>query len=285
MGTKSTENLLGLIEKRALKNRARVAIGVRNPNLKMLKSASDAHEAGYAHVLLVGNKKEIEDIGTELEIVGTNEPERTLGDLLRSGYIDAAVRGTAGASQTLTHLKKILNQEKLHRIALLQTDEGIPFFIAPVGIDEGNELADKIEFIKLGVEYIRRFDIEPAVGVLSGGRIGDLGRNPRVDQTLAEGDFIVNRIKEQGIDAKHYTILIEDAIKEANFILAPDGISGNLIFRTLVFLGGGDGLGAPILMDDYVFVDTSRVGGHYTKAIMLASALVGKQGTKKVIDE
>jgi putative methanogen marker protein 4 len=279
MGSKSTENLLGLIEKRALQNRARVAIGVRNPNPKMLKSARDAHAAGYAHVMLVGNKKEIEEIGTDLEIVGTNDPERTIGDLLKSRYVDAAVRGTAGASQTLSHLKKILNQENLHRIALLQTNEGTPFFIAPVGIDEGNELADKINFIKLGVEYIRRFDIEPVVGILSGGRLGDLGRNSRVDQTLAEGDFIVNRIKEQGIEAKHYTILIEDAIKEANFILAPDGISGNLIFRTLVFLGGGYGFGAPILMDDYVFVDTSRVGGHYTKAIMLASALVDKENT------
>ncbi|MEZ5333806.1 MAG: hypothetical protein R2741_00460 [Methanolobus sp.] len=52
-----------------------------------------------------------------------------------------------------------------------------------------------------------------------------------------------------------------------------------------MFLGGGDGLGAPILMDDYVFVDTSRVGAHYTKAIMLASALVGKHTTQAVEDE
>ncbi|WP_406662428.1 methanogenesis marker protein Mmp4/MtxX [Methanolobus sp. ZRKC3] len=277
MGTKSTEDLLGIIEKRALQNKARVAIGVRNPTPKMLNSAKDAHDAGYAHVILIGNKKEIDAIGTELEVIGTNDPEKVLGDMLKSKYVDAAVRGTARASETLSHLKKILNQEKLHRIALLQTNEGKAFFIAPVGIDEGNGLADKISFIKLGVEHIRRFNIEPVVGVLSGGRLGDIGRNKYVDQTLADGDFIVNRVREIGIDANHYTILIEDAIKEANFILAPDGISGNLIFRTLVFLGGGDGLGAPILMDEHVFIDTSRVGGHYTKAIMLASALVGSE--------
>ncbi len=94
-----------------------------------------------------------------------------------------------------------------------------------------------------------------------------------MDRTLADGEFVAGRAKELGIIARHYTILIEDAIKESNFIVAPDGISGNLIFRTIAFLGGGDGLGAPVLMDDYVFVDTSRVGGHFTKAIMLASAL------------
>ena len=30
-------------------------------------------------------------------------------------------------------------------------------------------------------------------------------------------------------------------------LIAPDGISGNLVFRTLHFLGGGKALGAPIL--------------------------------------
>nr|HML26066.1 methyltransferase [Methanomethylovorans sp.] len=69
-------------------------------------------------------------------------------------------------------------------------------------------------------------------------------------------------------------------IKEANFLIAPDGISGNLIFRTLVFLGCGDGMGAPILMDKYVFVDTSRVGGHYAKAIMVAGALANMNKSK-----
>jgi len=40
-----------------------------------------------------------------------------------------------------------------------------------------------------------------------------------------------------------------------------------------VFLGGGHGYGAPVLMDK-VFVDTSRVKEDAKRAIMLASALV-----------
>ncbi|MDD4750134.1 MAG: methyltransferase, partial [Methanosarcinaceae archaeon] len=119
------------------------------------------------------------------------------------------------------------------------------------------------------------------VGVLSGGRLGDVGRDDRVDRTLADGELITQRVLEMGLRAKHYTILIEDAIREANFIVAPDGISGNLIFRTIAFLGGGDGLGAPVLMEDYVFVDTSRVGGHFTKALMLASALAQLKKERK----
>ncbi|HJH32338.1 MAG TPA: methyltransferase [Methanosarcinaceae archaeon] len=274
MSSKNKENLLDIIEKRALINKAKVAIGIRDPTAKILMSAKAAQDAGFAKVVLVGNKQEIEAIGTDLEIVDTGEPEKTICDLLASRDVDAAIRGTARASGALSHLKEVLGMKKLHRLALLLDNDGNPFFIAPVGIDEGSNNEDKIEFLKLGTEHIRRFGIEPVVGILSGGRIGDLGRDEWVDHTIYNARFVTTRAKGLGITVKNYNILIEDAIKEANFILAPDGISGNLIFRTLVFLGGGDGIGAPVLMDDYVFVDTSRVGGHYTKAIMLASALV-----------
>jgi putative methanogen marker protein 4 len=265
--------LLEAIEMRARVNRARVAMGIRNPNPKLLESAWKAQELGYAQVVLVGIKKEIDEIGTKLEVVDTDNPEKTLAELMISRKVDAVIRGTAMASGALAHLKKALEKKRICRLALLLTVDGTPFFLAPVGIDEGNTIGDKLRIITLGAEHIRRFGIEPAVGVLSGGRIGDVGRNKRVDRTLADGEFVTRRALELGINAKHHTILIEDAIKESNFIIAPDGISGNLIFRTIAFLGGGDGLGAPVLMDDFVFVDTSRVGGHFTKAIMLASAL------------
>lgn len=265
--------LLEAIEMRARVNRARVAMGIRNPNPKLLESAWKAQELGYAQVVLVGIKKEIDEIGTKLEVVDTDNPENTLAELMISRKVDAVIRGTAMASGALAHLKKALEKKRICRLALLLTVDGTPFFLAPVGIDEGNTIGDKLRIITLGAEHIRRFGIEPAVGVLSGGRIGDVGRNKRVDRTLADGEFVTRRALELGINAKHHTILIEDAIKESNFIIAPDGISGNLIFRTIAFLGGGDGLGAPVLIDDFVFVDTSRVGGHFTKAIMLASAL------------
>lgn len=280
MSLLNNTDLLEVIRKKAIQNRARVAIGIRDPTKKIIANAEEANDQGFAEVVLVGDEQEISSLGTHLEIVGTSEPEKVMVDLLVSGYVDAAVRGTAQASNTLSYLKKTLKMEKLHRVALLTTADGNPFFIAPVGIDEGEDLADKMEFAILGSEHIRRFGIEPVIGFLSGGRMGDVGRNSRVDHTLADGEFLSNRLNEMGIKAKHYTILIEDAIKEANFIIAPDGISGNLIFRTLVFLGCGDGMGAPVLMDKYVFVDTSRVGGHYTKAIMVAGALANMNKSK-----
>ena len=217
--------LLEAIEMRARVNRARVAMGIRNPNPKLLESAWKAQELGYAQVVLVGIKKEIDEIGTKLEVVDTDNPEKTLAELMISRKVDAVIRGTAMASGALAHLKKALEKKRICRLALLLTVDGTPFFLAPVGIDEGNTIGDKLRIITLGAEHIRRFGIEPAVGVLSGGRIGDVGRNKRVDRTLADGEFVTRRALELGINAKHHTILIEDAIKESNFIIAPDGIS------------------------------------------------------------
>ncbi len=263
-------SLLSDIEKKARKNHARIGLGIGKISEKLIKSAEAARE--YADVVLVGDEKLIKATGTKLEIIHSSEPTKKLVELLVSGEIDGAVRGTLSATKTLSELKKSLNLTKLYRVALLETADGRPFFLAPVGIDEGNSIEDKVELIKRGVEHFRRFGIEAKVGILSGGRFEDKGRDKKVDRTLAEAEIVTKRVCDMGISAKDYSILIEEAIEEANFIIAPDGISGNLIFRTLVFLGGGYGHGAPVLMEK-VFVDTSRVGGHYTRAIMLASAL------------
>ncbi len=264
-----TQNILSEIERTARDNHARIGLGIGKISKELIKSAEAAR--AHADVVLVGDGEAIKETGTTLEIIHSTEPSKKLVDLLVAGEIDGAVRGTLSATKTLVELKSALRIKKLYRIALLETADRVPFFFAPVGIDEGNSAEDKIELVKRGVEYLSRFG-EAKVGILSGGRFEDKGRDERVDRTLLEAELVTKRLCDMGINSMNYSILIEDAIKEANFIIAPDGISGNLIFRTLVFLGGGHGWGAPVLMDK-VFVDTSRVKEDAVRAIMLASAL------------
>lgn len=267
--------IISNIHKKAMQNHARIALGIGNVTTKLLQSAGMAEE--FADVVLVGDSRKINTIGTHLEIIHSDEPASTIVELLASGDVDGAVRGTLSATSTLSHLKEVLNMKNLYRIALLETPGGIPLFLAPVGIDEGSTREQKLEFIRRGVEHIRRFGTEPKVGILSGGRFEDRGRDHYVDKTLDDAEYVAAKAGNEGYDVSHYGILIEDAVGEVDFILAPDGISGNLIFRTLVLVAGGYGYGAPVLMKK-VFVDTSRVGGHYTKAIMMASALAVKKG-------
>jgi len=112
MEKNSMHDLLEAIEVRARTNGARVAMGIRDPNPKLLESARKAQELGYAQVVLVGIKKEIDEIGTELEIVDTDEPEKTLVELMVSRKVDAAIRGTAKASKPFPILKRLLERKE-----------------------------------------------------------------------------------------------------------------------------------------------------------------------------
>jgi putative methanogen marker protein 4 len=266
-------DMIETIRNHAKACRAHVGIGIADGTASKSVIADIESARRFADVVLIGDEKELSATGTDLEIIHSDNPEVELVDRLVGGRIDAAVRGTLGATKTLGYLKSVLAVSRLERLALLTTADGVPFFLVPVGIDEGNSVADRVDLVSKSVNAIRRFGIIEKVAVLSGGRFEDTGRSEIVDQSLDDGEVVTRMLCERGIDAKHYGILIEDATRAANVIVAPDGITGNLIFRTLVFLGGGGGFGAPVLAD-LVFVDTSRVKVKFSDAIMLASALV-----------
>ena len=204
-----------------------------------------------------------------VRVVESPAPETALIADLMSRTIDAAVRGTLPANTTLQALKTAAGVDHLERVALLETAGGKKFLFAPVGIDEGWTVADKLALIRKGRQIARRFGLPEKVGVLSGGRLGDIGRDARVDRSMADAELVA-RLG----DAVHCEILIEDAVKSCGLIIAPDGISGNLVFRTLTFLGAGVAHGAPVVNIDKIFVDTSRASPDYTNALLLAASLL-----------
>lgn len=258
------------IVERAVANHARIAVGV-GPQYagKTIEGAEEASEKGYARVTLVGSMP----MDTALDTVVSDTPDVALIRLLKEGKVDGVVRGSLGANPTLRSLKRIMGLKKILRVSLLKTPAGRFFFFAPVGVDEGWTVPDKVELGEAGVALIRKFGIEPKVGVLSGGRLDDRGRSPIVDKTMDDAEAVAGALRDKGIDARHATILFEDAVNEYEYILAPDGICGNLMFRALCLVGCGEGYGAPLVGTDIVYVDTSRAGSGYENAICMASAL------------
>ena len=211
--------------------------------------------------------------GPFVELTVCSEPSQRIIDDLLAGTIDGAVRGTLPANETLRYLKKACGVDRLERIALLETVDHQQFFLAPVGVDEGWTVQEKISLISDARELARRFGLSEKTAVLSGGRLGDIGRHPIVDKTIADAEEIA---KLTG--AVHGEILIENAVGDCGIIIVPDGISGNLIFRTLTFLGHGIGHGAPVVNISPVFVDSSRASAGYGGSLRLAAALVlGKE--------
>jgi putative methanogen marker protein 4 len=201
----------------------------------------------------------------------SDHPGESLVKALMDGDIDAAVRGSLPSSDTLRALKDAAGVDHLARVAILSTRKGRMFLLAPVGVDEGWTVAGKVELVERGRDLAARLGLPAGVSVLSGGRLGDVGRHPAVDRTLADAELVARLT-----GATHREILIEEAIEESGMILAPDGISGNLIFRTLVHLGEGQAHGAPVVNIDRIFVDSSRASPDYANALITASKLVEK---------
>lgn len=246
------------IFKMATANHATVGIGLGEDSRKVLRSARDAERNGYARVV-------------------TFESAEGMITALRSGEVDAVVRGDLSANQAMAEVKAQFSLDHLLRAALMQPKGGRMFFLAPVGVDEGWGVEHKLEFIRFCAPLFHRLGIVMEAGVLSGGRLGDLGRSAEVDRTINEAIEVERLAKDEGFHVEHCQILIEEAVRNKNLVIAPDGISGNIIFRTMHLVDGCVSMGAPILNLEKVFIDTSRAKRCYSDSIALASALT-RQG-------
>ncbi|MDR3206549.1 MAG: methanogenesis marker protein Mmp4/MtxX [Candidatus Methanoplasma sp.] len=200
------------------------------------------------------------------------DAEALVDDLL-SGKIDAAVRGDMPSSELLPMLKSKLGIEDLERVAILEPRNGRSVFVAPVGIDEGWTVEQRHDIAVRCIDLMKRLGAGTKIAVMSGGRSEDMGRNPCVDKTIAEALELTDILIREGYDAYHAQILVENMVEDADLIIAPNGIIGNLIFRLMHFIGGAEALGAPVVNIDRVFVDTSRVKVDYSDSIVLAMRL------------
>ena len=256
-------------------------------NIKILKAALSTLKLKNNSIFFFGSRKSIDQVASNklfsrnkeiIILVESDDPTSEILNYLKTKQISSVVRGNLSSTKFLSELQSILNIHEINRLALLETFNGYQFFFGPVGIDECSDLDSKIKFVSKAIKEIKALHLEPRVNILSGGRIGDVGRNSAVDHSIEEAQKVVDyfRGKTPSLMIEHSEILIENAIAEkTNLIIAPDGISGNLIYRTLVHLGGGKAYGAIYMDIDYAIVDTSRVGdiSEIRGALILARSL------------
>jgi putative methanogen marker protein 4 len=255
------------LQENARKNHARIGIGIWNADAELISSLKSATE--YADLVLVGDLGCAGNLAGDLDVVSTKEPWSELIRLLKKGEIDGAVRGNLPAGKTMKCLAREFDI-KVRRLALVE-QSGWAFLLGPVGIDEGESVQDRLELALQGAWFLQNLGVSPKVSVLSGGRMEDRGRSERVDRSLAEGEQIAALAREADIDAVHKGILIESC-RGDDIVIAPEGVSGNLIFRTLLLVCGANSFGAPVLMD-HVFVDSSRARSGFDGPVMLASCM------------
>ena len=283
-------SILEIFYQRAKGIEAKVGIGLGDSeahNNKILQAVISTLEQKSKSFFLFGSRKSIDQIANNklfskhnefITLVKADEPIFEILYFLKTNQISSVVRGNLSSTKFLLGLQSVLNIFEINRLGLLETFTGYQFFFGPVGIDECSDLDSKILFVNKAINEIKALNLEPRVSILSGGRIGDIGRNPVVDNSIEEAQKVVDhfRDKDSSLTIEHSEILIENAIaKKNNLIIAPDGISGNLLYRTLVHLGGGKAYGAIYMDIDRAIVDTSRVGdiSEIKGALILAQSL------------
>ena len=237
--------------------------------------------------------KDIDDL--EITLVKT---EDELIEAFKNPEIDAVIRGSLKASKVIKAIKEFKSDKTINRTTYINTEDDesfskdYEFLLAPVGIDEGKNIEEKIILAIQAANFIQYLGKKPKIAVLAEGRKDDLGRSERIDESLISSDELTNRLIEtfkeldnfdndsdeisKNYSIKNYYILLEQAIEDGyNIILANDGIFGNIMFRTLVLLDKWPSYGAVTLGIEEIFIDTSRdqtVEG-YVRSLKLAYRL------------
>lgn len=233
---------------------------------------------------------EIEDL--EITLV---ETEDELIEAFKNPEIDAVIRGSLKASKVIKAIKEFKSDKTINRTTYINTEDdenfsnNYEFLLAPVGIDEGKNIEEKVILAIQAANFIQYLGKKPKIAILAEGRKDDLGRSERIDESLLSSEELTNRLIEtfkeldnfdndndeisKNYSIKNYYILLEQAIEDGyNIILANDGIFGNIMFRTLVLLDKWPSYGAVTLGIEEIFIDTSRdqtVEG-YVRSLKLA---------------
>ena len=234
---------------------ARVAIGSASEGDAASISAARANESGLGPVDLF------------------KDPGALVGALV-DGDVDAAVRGTLSAHDTLPRLVAAAGATSPMRVALLELGPGRTVLLTPVGIDEGGDMAQRWVLLKAAAGLADSLGVVPRAAVMSMGRREDADRGEAIAVSVRECEALRSAAEAEGVMAECVGIQLERALQGHNLILAPDGVTGNLIFRSLHLVARHESWGAAAMgVSPLVFVDTSREKADYLGAIQLARAL------------
>jgi phosphate butyryltransferase len=283
------------------RKKRRIAVAAAQ-DVHVLQAICKAHAEKIIDPVLIGNKIQIQKILKDLELnpgsfdlIDEPDPElacQTAVSLIKKGEADILMKGLVS---TAPFLKAILNkesgikkQEVLSHFALFE----IPAYHKLLGITDAAmninpDLDEKAGIIRNAIEVYHRLGIdEPKVAV-----IGPLEVvNPKIESTMHASMLTLmnkrNQITGCVIDGP---LALDNAISkeaaelkgidskvagDADIILVPDLNSGNILYKSLIFLGGSTSA-AIVMGATSPVVLTSRADSEINKfmSIVLAAAM------------
>ena len=201
-----------------------------------------------------------------ISIIFTDDPEKELVKLFDNNKINVIIRGNLSSSKIISLIKEKYIINSLYRIACLLKKNNTILLIAPVGIDEGKTINEKINFINYGIQLLHKIHLKIKIGIFE--------KNLKKRLSLYPYKIIFQNIKKKHhLKIKLFTSeSFSKSYFTSNFLILPNGITGNLVFRTLSHICNLDGFGAPMKINfikDHkkIYIDTSRSLDHYINAI------------------
>src|SRR6056297_809269 len=265
----------------------------------VLKAVKDATENSIIIPVLVGNTAEIEKIAEEIGFnVGNydiyNEPDpanasRKAVSLIREKKADILLKGLVS---TAPLLKAVLNKEEglrkgstLSHFALIESPNYHKLFgVTDAAMNIAPEFHEKVDILNNAVDVFHGLGKEnPKVAVLGPLEVV----NPKIDSTahaamlskmnnrgqikncLVDGPLAMdNAVSKEA--AEHKGIYSEVA-GDADILMTPELNSGNILYKTLMFMGGCTS--AAVIMGAKVpVVLTSRADTEKSKMMSIALA-------------
>ncbi|AQS08205.1 phosphate acetyltransferase [Clostridium saccharobutylicum] len=299
--SKSFDDLLSRLKEIPTKKVA-VAVAQDEPVLEAIKKAS---EMNIAQAILVGDKKEIQEIAKKIDLDLSNYEIMDVKDtkkatleavkLVSSGHADMLMKGLV---DTATFLRSVLNKEVGLRTGKLMSHVAVfeiegwerLFFLTDVAFNTYPELKDKVGIINnaVSVAHACGIDVPKVASVcpvevvnpgmpstLDAALLGKMSDRGQLKGCIVDGPFALdNAISEE---AAHHKGVTGPVAGKADILLLPTIETGNVMYKTLTYFAksknGGIlvGTSAPVIL-------TSRADSFETKvnSIALAALVAAK---------
>ncbi|MFC2137288.1 bifunctional enoyl-CoA hydratase/phosphate acetyltransferase [Bacteroidota bacterium] len=292
---------LSYFEKLAKKTTRKKLVVAAAEDENVLKAVNECYQNKFVNPILFGNTIKIKFLLNKLhiqdyniEIVDVSSPEEAAYkavEYIRNNPDSILMKGLVKSNILLKEIIKkdtgLLTGKLLSHVGLIES----PYYHKILGITDGAininpNLQHKIEIIKNAIIFFNNLGYQqPKVAVL--GAIEK--KNEKIESTVHAAEiknyFVKNNIKNCIIDGP---LALDNAISEsaakskkiksevagdADILVAPNIDAGNILYKSLNFLGGSTTAGV-IIGGSSPVVFTSRADSHKTKYMSVILACI-----------
>jgi len=233
---------------------------------EVLLAVNKAREEGLIFPVLIGNRREIEKAAdhshmnlSDVEIIEEDNPGAACVlavKLIREGHGDILMKGLVNTGQLV---KAILDKQNglltgalLSHLAFFES----PYYhkilcITDAALNIAPDFAEKVSIVNNAIEACHKIGISsPKIAVLApvetvnpkmeatihAAMLTQMQRRNQIEGCIIDGPLALDNAVSS--DAARHKNLVSDVAGDADVLLVPDLNAGNILYKSLSFLGG-----------------------------------------------